>query len=191
MASLSQSAAAGRPGNALETGVWLAAAMAAGLAVWIYFDAHQSASSGPAAPPFVVTATGIDNHIRLSWSPDVPEVRAATGGTLEVRDGDKSASYPVTAKVVKRGSLDYERNSDDVKLTLVLLDNGRPGAQSVVRVLETEVPQAPPATVAAPPQSVAAPPAKPVAKPVAKAAVPARKAKKKPPKKQFLFIPHY
>jgi hypothetical protein len=187
MIGIEQSAAIAQPSRAMEYGVWIGAALAAVLAASIYFLTHQAPPDEQPAAPFAVTATANDNRIRLSWSPDLPQVRAATGATLEVRDGDKSANYPVNVKVLKHGSLDYERNSDDVRLSLVLLDNGRRVTQSVVRVVEPEGIRAP---VQAPPvtSSVTAQPAKPAAKHVVKSK---KKPAKKPAKKRFQFVPHY
>lgn len=134
-----------------DRNLWLAAGVAAGLALGIFAFTHKSGGPGQSTQPFQVDATEVDGRLRLTWNPDLPQIRVATGGTLEVRDGDRSESHPIDGKVLQNGSLDYIRGSDNALLSVTLMDNGKPGSQSVIRVVAPVV--APPA---APPPSASA-----------------------------------
>jgi len=173
----------------------LVACLAIGLAAAIFALNHKP-ETRPISPPLVqVDATDLDGHVRLSWNPDLPQLKGATGGTLEVHDGEKSESYPLDAKVLSRGSLDYVRGSDDVLLGVTFLENGRPASQAKVRVVASLVAEAAPAAVAAatPTRARMSDPPKPQppkakAAPKTKKVVKAKKPAKKPPTQ---FVPHF
>ena len=72
-------------------------------------------------------------RMRVDWDTSNPVIQSAQGATLEVEDGGVFNRYPVEAKVLRSGGLDYVRRSEDVLLTLTLYEDGRPGLQSSIR----------------------------------------------------------
>ena len=116
--------------------LWLVAGVTAGLALGVFAFTHDAAVFGPAMQPFQVDVNEVDGRVRLTWNPDLPQIKAATSGTLEVRAGDKSDSYPIEGKILRQGSLDHVLTDDDMLLSVRLLDkNEKSGPQSVVRVV--------------------------------------------------------
>jgi hypothetical protein len=85
-----------------------------------------------------------EGRLRVDWDASNPVIQSAQGGTLEVEDGGIFNRYPVEAKVLRSGGLDYVRRSDDVLLTLTLYQDGRPGLQTSIRRIPPISP--PPAT---------------------------------------------
>ena len=157
--------------------LWLASGVTAGLALGIFAFAHRPGIPETSVQPFQVDATEVDGRVRLTWNPELPQIKAATGGTLEVRDGDKSESYPIEGKMLRRGSLDYVRDSKDVLLSVRLLENRKPGSQSVIRVIAPVIAVVPPT----PPKLAHRPARSEPSKKVTKA----RKPVKKPRRSSF------
>ena len=168
--------------------LWVAAACVALLASGIFAYGHRPVDPEPPVRPFQVDASDVNGHVRLTWDPGLSPVRGVTKGTLEVHDGDRSESYPIDTKVLRLGTLDYIRASDDVLLSVKLLDK-EPQSQSVIRVIAPVVAEVPPAPAA--PPKLTPPPVRPVV-PAQKGAKVA-KTRKPPPKKRppTLFVPHY
>ena len=83
--------------------------------------------------PLDVRATDIDGKVRVDWDPELPVVRDAQGGTLEALDGGVMNRYPMEKRVLRSGSFDYIRQSDDVLLTMTLYRAGKPSAGSRIR----------------------------------------------------------
>lgn len=132
--------------------LWLASGIAAGLAIGILALTHMATRPKGTSTPFQLDAKQVDGRIRLTWNTNLPLVKAATGGILEARDGSKSASYPIERKVLRQGVLEYILSSEDVLLSVTLLQKGKAGQQSVVRVVAPVLSE-PPGTPAAEPQS--------------------------------------
>ena len=61
---------------------------------------------------------------------------------MDVRDGDKFHTFPIQ-EVLEQGHSDYIRTTDDVLLSVRLLDNGKLGLQSLIRVVGPVVAVAP------------------------------------------------
>ena len=114
------------------------------MAVGIFAFTHGHAVREVSLQPFQVDATEVDGRIRLTWNPDLPQIGAATGGTFEVRKDNRSDTHPIEGKVLRQVWLDYIRSSEDVLLSVRLLDNGKLGSQSVVRVVAPVIAAIPP-----------------------------------------------
>ncbi len=127
----------------LDNKLWLTAGLAGGLAVGIFAYTHRPGVPVASVQSFQVDASEVDGRIRLTWNPDLSQIRAATGGTLDVRDGDKFHTFPIEGKVLQQGHFDYIRTTDDVLLSVRLLDNGKLGLQSLIRVVAPVVAVAP------------------------------------------------
>jgi hypothetical protein len=61
-------------------------------------------------------------NIRIAWDPTREPFRAATGGVLEIRDGDRPAEYlPITRDGLNGGRMFYGPRSDKIDVRLQLL----------------------------------------------------------------------
>ena len=78
-------------------------------------------------------ATDERGRFRVDWDSAAPAIRRADSAVLEVDDGGSFTKYPVDAKILRSGGLDYIRKSTDVLLTLTLLRGGKALEQAAVR----------------------------------------------------------
>jgi hypothetical protein len=116
--------------------VWCAAALTAAAAAAVFaINSMRVERARDVNSVLHLEATEANGHIRLSWDPRQARVQRASSATLEVRDGDNSGSYPVDTQVLRRGSLDYVHRSDDVLLTLTLVEDGMPGSRGMLRAI--------------------------------------------------------
>lgn len=106
----------------LGLGTLLLIAASAIVVLWQPF----SKSRGPQDDfGFTLRPADHDGRMRIDWNPQSQAVKTAKGGTLAVNDGGSMESYPVEAKVLRDGGLDYVRKSGDVVLTLTLNGNNQ------------------------------------------------------------------
>lgn len=70
---------------------------------------------------FAIRASENSGSVILSWDPQSPLVRSATGGLLAFEDGGTSHLDKVDARILRRGELEYRRRSGEVLLRLTLL----------------------------------------------------------------------
>ena len=105
---------------------------AAGLAYFQPFSPHGVRVRNPALD---LRASEVPGRVRVDWNPQDEGVRTAQNGTLEVVDGGLRNRYPVEQQVLRSGSFDYIRKSEDVFLTLTLFRNGQPDRQGVIRTI--------------------------------------------------------
>ena len=96
-----------------------------------YFRPFAPASAGDSRLPLQVTESG--GRIRVDWDPALPPVRRADAGMLSVVDGGVAHEYPMERRVIRSGSFDYVRRSDDVLLTVTLHEQNRRIAEAMVR----------------------------------------------------------
>jgi proteasome lid subunit RPN8/RPN11 len=98
---------------------------------------------GKSAPPsLALSALDLGGQLQIAWDRDAAAVRGATGGSLEIVDGDKRLVLPVTAAGLKRGSVTYARSSGNVEVRLTV----NPLGSSPVEELVTFVGSKPAAT---------------------------------------------
>lgn len=87
----------------------------------------------PRSEAFALTATDRDGRMEVHWNPNLDVVKSAQSAVLDVLDGNDIRRYPVDAKVLQSGALDYLRNAEDATVGLVLMRDGQPVAQAVIR----------------------------------------------------------
>ena len=105
----------------------------AALTVVILITRPMTTKPAKPRPDLHLKVADDNGRMRVDWDASNPAIQSAQGGTLEVEDGGVFNRYPVEAKILRSGGLDYVRRSEDVLLTLTLFHDGRPGAQSTVR----------------------------------------------------------
>lgn len=78
----------------------------------------------------------VGSDIHVVWEPTDPIFRAATGGVLEVRDGESAPAYlPVTRDGLKRGLMVYPARSDKIDVRFALLDGSKSAGESRLYVV--------------------------------------------------------
>ena len=96
-----------------------------------YFRPFAAASPAGSRLPLQVTESG--GRIRVDWDPALTPVRRADTGMLSVVDGGVAHEYPMDRRVIRSGSFDYVRRSDDVLLTVTLHEQNQQTAQAMIR----------------------------------------------------------
>lgn len=112
-------------------GLWTLILFAAAAGVAFYKPKPAKAKSAP--PALTLRAADEGGRMRIDWDTAAPAVRAADSAMLEVEDGGQLSKYPVDAKILRAGGLDYIRKSSDVLLTLTLLRDGKAADQAAIR----------------------------------------------------------
>jgi hypothetical protein len=103
-----------------------------------------SARVEDASLPLTLKVADRNERIRVDWDPRHPAVQSADAATLEVHDGSAFHRYPIEAKVLRSGGLDYLRKSPDVLLTITLYQHGQSGLQTTARTVAGMESPAPP-----------------------------------------------
>ena len=145
--------AAGRPSstgrNRLQPwAMYIGSALFAGaLGVWygltVRSPLHKDAPAQSTAAPVHAmlnldvrqTAAG---HIELSWDRERPEITAAHGGSLLIRDGDERERVELKAEHLRSGAIAYSPTTADVDFRLELQRNGSPPLFDSVHVVMPE-----------------------------------------------------
>lgn len=65
-----------------------------------------------------------DDQLLVLWDRDIPAVREAERGVMEIRDGDSARSIELDMMMARRGSVTYVRRSGDVSIELKLFKGG-------------------------------------------------------------------
>jgi hypothetical protein len=119
--------------------------IALALASAILMVAKPYVTAKPKNDAFVLSATDRNGRIQVRWDPNTTPVKSAQSAVLDVVDGNETHRYPVDAKVLHSGALDYVRNADDATVNLILMRDGQALAQSAVRSVGpvTALPQPP------------------------------------------------
>jgi len=71
--------------------------------------------------PFQLAVAADGGKLNLRWDPAAPALRASAGATLHVWDGDQQRELALDAPALARGSLEIERRSDQVRVTMTVL----------------------------------------------------------------------
>lgn len=145
--------AAGRPSstgrNRLQPwAMYIGSALFAGaLGVWygltlrspLHKDAPAQATAAPVHAMLNLdvrqTAAG---HVELSWDRQRPEITAAHGGSLLIRDGDERERVELKAEHLRSGAIAYSPTTADVDFRLELQRNGSPPLFDSVHVVMPE-----------------------------------------------------
>lgn len=120
-----------------ETWLLLLAVILTTLTATVFFSKPLKQREQQAGSFLDLRVADKNGRLRIDWDAANPLIVSSQGATLEVDDGGAFNRYPVDAGILKSGGLDYVRRSDDVLLTLTLLNNGRPGVQTTVRRIST------------------------------------------------------
>jgi hypothetical protein len=92
--------------------------------------------AGKARPDsFMLTATDRSGRMEVHWDPSLDVVKTAHSAVLDVLDGNDIRRYPVNAKVLRAGALDYLRNADDATVSLILLRDGQTIGQATIQTV--------------------------------------------------------
>jgi hypothetical protein len=178
------------PSERLERSVWIAAAVAVALALSFYLLGRKVSAPAVEAP-FAVDASALAGKVQLSWRPEQPQVLAASSAVVTVVDGGKSSTFPVDQKALRTGFWDYATQTDDVALSLTLLANNVPLAQSGVRTIPPIALERAPVVEVKPAAKHSHARAKKPAKARKAKATSSRNRTKPKAKKTFSFTPHY
>jgi hypothetical protein len=113
--------------------LWLAsAALLAGAAALLAPFFLIPPNSAAPAPGLQLSATETEaGRMRIRWQPPRDRVQAA--GMLEVQEGGEFKRFPLQPSELQAGSHEYVRQEDDVTVSLLLYEDGRPGMQGVLR----------------------------------------------------------
>lgn len=112
-------------------GLWTLILFAAAAGVALYRPKPAKAKLTPSA--LTLRATDEAGRMRIDWDTAAAAIRSADEAVLEVEDGGQITKYPVDAKILRSGGLDYMRKSPDVLLTLTLLRDGKAADQAAIR----------------------------------------------------------
>lgn len=97
----------------------------------LFWPRAKSASSpGGAGTPsndFGLAVTASDRLLKISWNQSAQEISAATDATLVIRDGPSRREIKLGPDELKQGIVEYERNSQQVEMTMTL---NTPGSTS-------------------------------------------------------------
>jgi len=79
----------------------------------------------PAAASLQLHATDRDGQLEIGWDGNLPALREARGGTLEISEGSHQHIFPMDAEFLRRGSINYARHSEAVTVRIsVTLQDG-------------------------------------------------------------------
>jgi hypothetical protein len=141
-----------RSENALSSsGPWYWTALLAAATALLVYTEPFARLGVHAAEGLSLRTSDVNGRMRVEWDPGHAVIRNAEGATLEVIDGNLTNRYPVDPRVLRSGSFDYLRQSDDVLLTMILHKDGKPGVEGVIRSVGKPATAPPPAEVAAAP----------------------------------------
>lgn len=122
-----------RKAGRLERNLFLSTLLLLGLTAAMIFGDPLRRLRPTSPHALILSATDLNSRMRVSWDPGVKAVQEAEGATLEVIDGAVTNRYPIEPRVLRSGTFDYLRQSEDVLLTVTLYRDGRPGLQGVIR----------------------------------------------------------
>ncbi|HUS07553.1 MAG TPA: hypothetical protein VMZ52_14695 [Bryobacteraceae bacterium] len=122
-----------RSGKNGDFGPWYWALLVAAITVLLIYGQPLVRLRRHAPAALALRSTDLNGRMRVEWDPRQTEVRDAQGATLEVIDGTLTNRYPVDPRVLRSGSFDYLRQSDDVLLTMTVYKDGRPGVEGIIR----------------------------------------------------------
>lgn len=118
--------------------VWFAAAAVLLLAAFVPFGAPLVESAVKPVDDMAFSASDTNGRMRVTWNRNSTLVDTADSARLDVVDGANSATYPVEVGVLRSGTLEYLRHSDDVLLTLTMLREGRPVHREMIRSIGSD-----------------------------------------------------
>jgi len=108
-------------------------ALALGLASLILVAAKPYVIGKPKPDPFLLKASDRNGRMEIHWDPNLEVVKSAQSAVLDVLDGSDVRRYPVDAKVLRSGALDYLRNADEATVGLVLIRDGHAIGQAAIQ----------------------------------------------------------
>jgi len=142
---------------AVAAALFLVAAASAGYFSRVYWWPQRPA---PAVAGLELHATDRNGQLEIAWDGNLPALRLARSGTLEISDGPRLHILPMDAEFLRGGSISYARRSEVVTVRIsVLLQDGSKLQQHWAFVGELGSGGAVPAQVAA--EQLPAPAARP------------------------------
>jgi proteasome lid subunit RPN8/RPN11 len=121
----------GQPRRSSTSPWWLAAAAVA-VVVIVLAISHRS-SDRPSAQQLSLTARDVAGELRIEWDRMAEPIRRAASGSLEVADGQANTSISLDANRLRRGSLTYQRKTEDVTVRLRVRPAGAQSIEEYVR----------------------------------------------------------
>lgn len=86
-------------------------------------------------PALSLRVEDAEGQMHVSWNRASPAILEADGGLLEVIDGDSRAQVHLSAEELRKGSLTYLRQSEDVELRLFVTRPAKPTVREMTRFL--------------------------------------------------------
>ena len=104
----------------------------------------------PAVAGLQLHATDRNGQLEIGWDGNLPALRLARSGTLEISEGPRVHIFPMDAEFLRRGSISYTRHSEVVTVRIsVMLQDGSELQQQWAFVGDLGSGRAVPAQVAA------------------------------------------
>ncbi|HYL78658.1 MAG TPA: hypothetical protein VEU96_30985 [Bryobacteraceae bacterium] len=91
--------------------------------------------STPANPPFSFRAYNSRDAVQVEWDANSTTVRSARQAVLEMKEGDETRKYPLTAAQLRTGSATYPRQGADVELRLTVYPESGAPVQEFARLV--------------------------------------------------------
>lgn len=122
--------------NLLVTVGLLVAAVGTALYLWTRPPAKVQ------TPPAVVLhVSEVGSHLRIDWDPELHAVQTATGGELDIREGDgESVAAKLDVPALRNGSAVYNHSAANVEVRLRLFYPDSPQVESVVYLINPAAP---------------------------------------------------
>ncbi|HEV2688264.1 MAG TPA: hypothetical protein VGV35_06910, partial [Bryobacteraceae bacterium] len=86
-------------------------------------------------PPFSFRAYHVADALRVEWDPNSASIRSATQAVLEMKAGNETRQYPLTAAQLREGKLAYPRQASDVELRMTVYPAAGPPVQEFARLV--------------------------------------------------------
>jgi hypothetical protein len=91
--------------------------------------------SAPVNPPFSFRAYNSGDTVQVEWDANSATVRSARQAVLEMKDGNETRKYPLTAAQLRDGKTTYPRQGADVELRLIVYPASGPPVQEFARLV--------------------------------------------------------
>jgi hypothetical protein len=122
---------AGRPRNAARfafAGIPLLILLIGATVFWLRFNAVRTAAN-----PLGLAVTASDHLLKVSWNHAARQIMAASDATLVISDGATRREIKLGPDELKRGSVDYQPNTQQVEMTMTL---NTPGSSSASQSID-------------------------------------------------------
>ena len=101
--------------------------------LYVLFGSALVPAASNVSASFELQATDIHGQMHIHWNSRAFDVTQAESAVFEVKDGEALYQFPVSARVLATGAIEYLRTSDDVAATLILFKDGKELGRRTVR----------------------------------------------------------